>query len=208
MRPIRGAGRVAMLDRVVVDVIEVEAVVRFVPHDPLPVASLPDAAFGFAPASFRQAFDLRQRPRERGLDVPPPGSDVVIARRQPPQAMQMIGEYDIGLHGERPRLFGLGKRVAQRVDVVGQQGAPAFQQVDREEVGAPRHPDASVVGHGRSIAIGPSRRNRKTMLHRVRVYGGIRLPATSWRVKTRPPRTIRRTGLDPPQTKPQIRERR
>ena len=105
MGPLHRGGRVAMLDRVVVDVIKVEATVLVVPYQSFPVASLPDAAFGFAPSSFRQAFDLRQRARERGLDMTPSGSDVVIARRRSPQAVQMVGEHDLRVQrhgGSRP----------------------------------------------------------------------------------------------------------
>ena len=59
MGPIHRSSGVAMLDRVVVDVIEMEAEIRVVPNQSLSVASLPDAALGFAPASLRQAFALR-----------------------------------------------------------------------------------------------------------------------------------------------------
>jgi hypothetical protein len=40
--------------------------------------------------------------------------------------------------------------------VLDQQQAVPFQQVDREEIGATRHPDAAIVGHAASMSLSPT----------------------------------------------------
>ena len=155
MRPVRDAGDVAMLLRIDMDVVDAPAQVVFVANPLFPVAALPDAAFGFFPAALREPLTGWKGAREVALDVAPAGSVVVVALGQAPGAMQMVGQDRPGEQGERSGGMGHLERFAQGVEVVDEQRAPAFQQIDGEEVGAARHPDASIVGHTRNIAPRP-----------------------------------------------------
>lgn len=92
-----------MSDRVVVDVIDMAGEVGVVADLMLPIAMLPDGLL--AP---RQARRVGCAPEyigamlgEAGLDQPPAGREVDIARRQCPDAVQVIGHHDDGVDLER-----------------------------------------------------------------------------------------------------------
>lgn len=65
--------------------------------------------------------------------------------------MQVIRQDRRGDHLERTRGVCLTKRHPQQVDVIHQQAPITFQQIDREEVGATRHPCASIAGHAPKV---------------------------------------------------------
>jgi hypothetical protein len=60
-----------------------------------------------------------------------------------------MGEYDQSVDRERMPLSYLAKRVAQFVDVFGQQMQPALRQIDGEEKAASGNEVATVTGHAR-----------------------------------------------------------
>ena len=61
--------------------------------------------------------------------------------------MQVVGQNDDRIDGERVFALYFGERVAQQIDVIGEQIELAIQQVDGEEICACGHPASSVVGH-------------------------------------------------------------
>src|SRR5688500_6215384 len=118
VRPIRHPGDMPMLDWIEVDVIDMRLQIVVVADQVLPIASLPQAAFGFRQAPLRAAFSRWYRARESRLDVPPSRRDVQVALGHGPDAMQVIRQDDACGHREwacRPRL---AKSIAQQVDVV------------------------------------------------------------------------------------------
>lgn len=56
IRPIQGMRDVAVLDRVVVDVIHATLEMRFVTHKLFPIAALPDSSLAFGFAALRPSF--------------------------------------------------------------------------------------------------------------------------------------------------------
>jgi hypothetical protein len=54
------------------------------------------------------------------------------------------------------------ERMAQIVDVIGQQRPPPLGDSDREETGAARHLDAAIIRHRRSIAFATTSHHRTT----------------------------------------------
>jgi len=59
----------------------------------------------------------------------------------------MRGEDDDGLDGEGMGGQNLAKRIAQQLNMVGQEGLPTVRQVDREEIGPSGDAATAVVGH-------------------------------------------------------------
>jgi len=92
-----------------------------------------------------------QRTAEAGFDLRPAVGVVGVALRQPPHAMQVIGQHHDGQHMERSRRPRRAECVAQQIDVLDEQGAATLQQVNGEEIGAARHPDATVIRHAGSV---------------------------------------------------------
>src|SRR5262245_19452100 len=97
MRPIVYAADEAVLERIVPAILDVARVVGFVADKVLPEAALPDAAFIARDADSAAPLRLRQCLREAALDQSPARREVAIARRQGPDRMQMIGQYDEGI---------------------------------------------------------------------------------------------------------------
>lgn len=130
----------AVLHGIDVHLVDVMMQVRFIADQVLPVAALPDATLTAGNALRRAALADRQCPAEGGFDLCPAVGVVGVAVRQPPHAMQMVGQHRDGQHVEqscRPRR---AECVTQQVGMIDQQAATALQQVHGEEVGAARHP--------------------------------------------------------------------
>jgi hypothetical protein len=90
--PIGGATDEAVLDRVVMDVIDVIAVVGFVPDQVLAISTLPDAAFAASLTYGRSMFGDGYLLAESFLDPPPAAREIAVAGWQGGDAMQMIGQ--------------------------------------------------------------------------------------------------------------------
>lgn len=160
MRPVGHAGDMPVLHRVVVDVIDMAAQVVRVADQVFPVAALPDAAFATRDAVGGTAFAGGQSSREAGLDLRPAIGVVGVALRQSPHAMQVVRQDHPGQQDEWTRRLGRAEGIAQQADVLQQQPAPPFKQVDGEETGTARHPDATIVRHAGSVPGWSMRRHR------------------------------------------------
>lgn len=68
-----------MLDRVVVDIVDMTIQVGVVLNRMLPVASLPDASFAFEPSASLHDFRVGDRMREPTFEHPPSCWIVIIA---------------------------------------------------------------------------------------------------------------------------------
>lgn len=104
-RPIAGPANEPVLDRIVVDVIQVKAVIAHVADGVLPETFLPHPAVALARAAgcggrLRAAggqVALRKPP----LDLPDPAGEVAVATRQANHHVQVVGQEDNALDGER-----------------------------------------------------------------------------------------------------------
>src|SRR6266478_232046 len=132
MRPVGGAAGMAMLHRVVMNVIDVTLQVRLVADRVFPKAGLPDAVSG--PGRGWPFMILAAR--ERALDEAPADRIVGIAAGERPYAVQMLREYRDRNRCERAEATTLAERGTQRVDAVGQQRCLTIGKRDREKVRA------------------------------------------------------------------------
>lgn len=141
-----------MLDRVVMDVIDMSTEIIIVTNQMLPIASLPDTSLPAGDAPFASPFIPGQTTRETCLDLRPAIGIVGITGRQTPHAMQVIGQHHDRQHIERPSRLFRPERGTQIVHPLHQQPATALQQIDGEEIGAAGHTDATIVRHPCSVA--------------------------------------------------------
>jgi hypothetical protein len=133
-----------VLDRVEVNVIEMNDKVPVIADRMLPIAALPDAALATERHHRGTRFDSGQRFGKRDLDRAPTARKVGIALLQGPQAMHVVRKDDPGIDMKRRAGSDPPNRDAQRVDVPDQQVRAAVQQVYREEKGATRSPIGTI----------------------------------------------------------------
>jgi len=121
MQPICRVSDETMLDRVEVDVIEMNGKVPVIADRVLPITGLSDAALAAAGRPRGSRFDSGQRFGKRDLDRAAMARKVGIALRQGPEAMHVVRKDDPGVDMERPASPDSPNRGAQRVDVSNQQ---------------------------------------------------------------------------------------
>ena len=137
-----------MLDRIDVDVIVV-IVEIFLVHDRVfPEPALPDAAFTARDAAGAETFAFRHGAREACLDQRPARRVIRIAFRQPPKAVQVVGQDDDRFNVERMARADVRECFAQRIDMLDQQTiSGSLSEVDGEEPDGSGQPCPAVVGH-------------------------------------------------------------
>ena len=121
MHPICRVSDETMLNRVEVDVIEMNGKVPIIADRMLPIAALPDAALAAANHHRASRFCSGQRFGKRDLDRAPTAGKVGIALRQGPQAMHVVGKDNPGVDMKRRAGSDAPHHGAQRVDVPDQQ---------------------------------------------------------------------------------------
>nr|WP_246193297.1 hypothetical protein [Pseudoxanthomonas yeongjuensis] len=94
--------------------------VGFIHDHVFPETTLPDAALAFGDADIGTTLRLRQPTRESGLDACPAIRVIGIAFGQPPQAMQVFGQYDDSDHMERPCALRVAEGGPQQIDALDQ----------------------------------------------------------------------------------------
>ena len=157
--PVGGATDEAVLDRVVMDVIDVVAVIGLVADQVLPISTLPDAAFAASLAYGRSMFGDGNLPAEILLDPPPTAREIAVSGRQGGDAMQVLGQDDPCIDPEASPSCGVHDGMLEKVQSPDQQVVAApFQQVHGEEVCAARVPKTSVIGHVAGKWVGVSYR--------------------------------------------------
>ncbi|MFT3761358.1 MAG: hypothetical protein QM761_01865 [Pseudoxanthomonas sp.] len=194
--PIYHPHHMTMLDRIDMDVIDIRRKIAFVAEHMLPITALPDATFAFRQTRQRPVFISGQCARDDRLDGSPAHGIVGAPGRQPPQAMQVVGQDDDGGKVERLGEVRLAECGAQRVYMRDQQPLVPPQQVDGEGIRATGHPCATIVRHGRYIAVSTGREplvfrwsaGRKNPVGQVlaRQTAVAARNEKRWRVKTRP----------------------
>ena len=146
--PFDGATDEAVLDRVVMDVIDVVTVIGFIADQVLPIPTLPDAAFATSLTYGRSMFGDGYLLAESLLDPPPATGEIAVSGREGGNAMQMLGQDDPCVDPEASPACGVYDGMLEEIQSADQQVVAApFQQVHGEEVGAALVPKASVIGH-------------------------------------------------------------
>lgn len=107
--------------------------------------------------------------------------------------MQVIRQHDDGPHTERSHRPRRAECIAQQIDALDEQAAATLQQVDGEEIGATRHPDATVIRHAGSVPEASHDHRRRRPYARV----GEVLPAQTARRWARAHPTHRATSAPP-----------
>ncbi len=151
IRPIRRSLDHPMLDRIDMAIVDVCRIVPIVSEGVFPKPTLPDSAFTLRDADSRPSFGSRQGLDKANLDGFPAIGEIVIAWRQRPHAMEMIGKHHQRIDMERALLPCPAHRLPQRMDVANQQIPPPFQQIDSEELRAARHPITTIIRHDKSV---------------------------------------------------------
>lgn len=92
-----------------------------------PEAALPDGALALVYSGKRALLGVGYVRREERFDGVPAGRIVGVARRQGPDAVQVVGEHDEGVDVERCACVGGADGLAEGVDFVGEQVTAAIQ---------------------------------------------------------------------------------
>lgn len=146
------AGNQSVADRAGMGVLDVASEIPLVAYVVFPIATLPDGAFaaGHATWRFTSCVDSWYNvAREPALDGAPADGEIGIVGGQRPDAMQVVGQDDDGLDGERPNDAGPINCLTQSLQGIGRsQGRPPFVGHDREEERAAGHEGSPVFGHG------------------------------------------------------------
>ena len=136
MRPCRRLRHIPVLDRIVVDVINVCLQIPFVPYQMLPIAALPDTTLPFRSAARAYALSLWNATREVRLDERPARRIVRIARRQLPDRMKMIRHHHHGHNLEGVAEFDDADGFTQPIYLLDQQRAFTVRKRNSKEIRA------------------------------------------------------------------------
>ena len=112
---------VAVPDWIEMNIIHVCREVGIVADGMFPEPPLPDAALPVPLAYHGAALLRRQAAGKDALDHAPSRREVIVSRRQRPDAMQMVWQDDPGIDGERPGFVDGAHGRAQAFDVARQQ---------------------------------------------------------------------------------------
>src|SRR5436190_14477582 len=89
---------------------------------------------------------------EQAFDTPPSSRKVGVVLRQSQDRMQMIGKDNNGVDHEWPLLTGDAKGVAERTDVLDQNGGASIGDRNGEKEGPPGNEASPIVHHRRSLS--------------------------------------------------------
>ena len=120
MRPVRDARNVSMLDRVVVDVIDMALKIGVIANSVLPVATLPDALLSARDFAFRSRPRIESS-RESTLDEIPAGGEILIMLGQYPDSVDMIGQDANCDRFEASTLLNRAVDLSQAIDFLDQE---------------------------------------------------------------------------------------
>lgn len=137
----------AVLARVVVDVVHMTGKILVVADAMFPETALPDAPFPLALAAARKRFCTGQRAGKAALDQAPAEGVVGVLRWQCAQGVEVFREDDDGVDTPGMTSHHSAEAGAQQVDVIGEQAGAAVGEVEREKPGRTRCEITTVVGH-------------------------------------------------------------
>ena len=164
-RPIAHAAHQTMLARVPVNVIDTPLEIVFVAQRVLPISSLPHAAHSVSPTRDRlnslTATAVQPAFCEFFLDAGPAQRVLLVAWRECPDRVPMVGEQDDGHHPERMLDPNLVNCLSQTTpaEFRGQDGRTAVRST-REEIGAAGCEIASIFAHDCTLRQRPGRTRR------------------------------------------------
>src|ERR1700751_3166220 len=113
MRPIAHACDEPMLDRIDMAIFDVASIIGLIADQVFPKTALPDAALIAREANCAPPLLFRQRFRKTALDESPAHREIVIARRQTPDRMQVVGQHDESVNREGMAAARGGDRLAE-----------------------------------------------------------------------------------------------
>jgi len=147
-----GAGRVAVLDGVIMDVVAEGLEFPLVTDHVLPEAMLPDTALSLAnTAGVGGSFGTaggHEGMGKAGFDHSPTGREIGVAAGEGPDGMDMLGKHNGGVDGERVTGTRIGERPAKDGDGVrGTKDRPAVESYDREIERAARFECPTILRH-------------------------------------------------------------
>ena len=144
--PILRACDQSMLDRIDQAILHMRRHVRRIANMMFPKPSLPNAPL--LPRNMATSqVSLWQRTRKSRLDQPPPRREIVVATRQCPDAMQVVGQNDPSVDLKGPLRPGRGNRAAQYSHMVNKQTRPPLLQGYGEEHRGSRNLRSDIVRH-------------------------------------------------------------
>ena len=134
MRPIADSLHQAVLDRIVITIIDVVAEIVVVADIVFPKPALLDATLAFVLSYGAHPLGFRQRLGEAVLDEAHPGGKIGFAGRKGQNRVQVIRQDHESFDAERVSPLGARDCHFQQPDIRGQKFCPALKQVHREEV--------------------------------------------------------------------------
>jgi hypothetical protein len=123
MRPVADAADQAVLDGIDVAILDVAAEILIVANEMFPEAALPDGAFAARDADRAALLGLGNGLGQADLDQAPAQRKIRVTGRQGPNHVDAIGQHYHGIDGKRVARLREPRRLAQRVDMVGQKAA-------------------------------------------------------------------------------------
>ena len=138
----------AVLHRVVVNVVKMPTIVCLVANGVLPQTALPDASLSLPRTTRRDALSLSHAAGKTGFDQTPASREISVVFRQLPDTVQMVGQDHYRIKQEWMRLAHMPESAPQVSDVFDQQRpAVAIGKIDREEISRPGGAAANVGAH-------------------------------------------------------------
>ena len=132
MRPIGDARDVPMLHRIEMDIIDMALKIRVIANGMFPIAPLPDTFLSFADFACGPRHWIKTS-RKAALDQAPTYREIVIALRQRPKRVDVIGQDANGDSFKLATLLDCPIDLSQTVNLIEQQVARPFGENDREE---------------------------------------------------------------------------
>jgi hypothetical protein len=149
IRPIAYPGNKTVLDRVVMDIIHVRPQIIFIAHGMFPKSPLPHVIFTLGILFDRRAR-LLQSPRETGFDQAPAVRIICVARRQRPNAMQVLRQDNNGVDVKRACAPCEPKRLAQQIYVPDEPITPTVGECNSEKIRSAGYKIAAIQNHARA----------------------------------------------------------
>ena len=147
--PIHRLFNQTVFDRVEMDVVHMMLEIHIIGDSVFPITSLPERVLAFLVACDRKA-GFYDRMSERALDRAPPTREIVVARRQGPNGVKVIGKDDNCVNPERMLAPNRSERFAQRFNFFHQNAGCTVPQGGGKKEGSAWQAVAAVENHDES----------------------------------------------------------
>ena len=129
------------------DIIQVRRIISLVANAVFPKAPLPNASLPAHPPAAAKSFPGLNTFGERHLNRLPSAGVIRVAFGKCPERVHMVRQHHPSINVEWHEMPDPANRRAKQPNMCNQQLRPPIKQVDRKEIAATRHADASVFGH-------------------------------------------------------------